>query len=216
MWVILGDCCVVTKHFCSDCVVFPQSISVSGTQIRPRRWWNVPADHRVGHAEGAWQWRPDQQLQFAGFHHWWQQGSGAMRCAASCHPSVERESNWRPSLLFIGLFKLKHVFLVLRPQVGSHADITEDSVSLFHMVEPRIGKATKQQQKQTQYCPMCMSFMWIKMRHVWLWFSWRDPRARHRRTSGADRPVSARAAQEERHRCGGARHGKMQTLLPHD
>lgn len=80
---------------------FPQSISVSGTQIRPRRWWDVPADHRVGHAEGAWQWRPDQQLQFAGFHHWWQQGAGSVRCAASCHPSVERESSFQTAISLV-------------------------------------------------------------------------------------------------------------------
>lgn len=58
--------------------------------------------------------------------------------------------------------------------------------------------------------------MWIKMRQVWVWCSCRDPRAGHRCTPGADRPISACAAQEERHCCGGARHGKVQTLLPHD
>lgn len=100
-----------------DCVVFPQSISVSGTQIRPQRWWNVPADHCVDHAEGAWQWRPDQQLQFTGFYHWWQQGAGTMCCAASCYPSVERESIFQKAFSTVyWLVQIKHfsVFLGLR------------------------------------------------------------------------------------------------------
>lgn len=56
---------------------------------------------------------------------------------AAGHPAVERERRSKLKPRASRSPRAHRVFLL---QVGRHTDITEESLSLFHLLEPRIGE----------------------------------------------------------------------------
>lgn len=127
--------------------LFPQPVTVSWTQIRPQRWWNVPAYHRLRHAEGAGQWAHDQQLQLSRIHHWWKEGVWALRPAASCYPSVESETS--VCVAFTPVHWLCHVKVLI-------FSLLCFMLAFFHLFLCRLA-AIKTSQRRVSHFSTCLN-----------------------------------------------------------